>query len=127
MNAEIKSQWVDALRSGKYTQGENALRETVNGKTAHCCLGVLCELALESGLTVRIEEDVVDLVTSQDRFTSFDGDAAYLPESVQRWSDISTSNGQFFKEDESRAVTLSALNDTGYSFTEIADLIEKHF
>jgi hypothetical protein len=38
---ELKARWVAALRSGKYEQGEEFLRN--NGK--YCCLGVLCELA----------------------------------------------------------------------------------
>lgn len=41
MDANLKAKWVEALRSGKYEQGELFLRK--NGK--HCCLGVLCELA----------------------------------------------------------------------------------
>ncbi len=41
MDAELKTKWVEALRSGEYEQGIMYLRR--DGK--HCCLGVLCELA----------------------------------------------------------------------------------
>lgn len=35
--------WHDALRSGEYRQGLRQLYDTKSG--AHCCLGVLCEVA----------------------------------------------------------------------------------
>lgn len=40
MKADIKKQWIEALRSGKYTQGQEYLFR--DGK--HCCLGVLGEV-----------------------------------------------------------------------------------
>lgn len=43
---ELMSKWIEALESGKYKQGFSLLRKINNGKTKHCCLGVLCE---ESG------------------------------------------------------------------------------
>jgi hypothetical protein len=39
MNKEWKEKWVKALRSGRYQQGRNVLREG----DRYCCLGVLCE------------------------------------------------------------------------------------
>lgn len=41
MNPEIKTKWVEALRSGEYKQGVGWLK-TADGKM--CCLGVLVEL-----------------------------------------------------------------------------------
>lgn len=40
MDIELKSKWVDALRSGNFKQGAGYLEH--DGK--HCCLGVLCEI-----------------------------------------------------------------------------------
>lgn len=46
MTPELKDAWLEALRSGKYTQGKYQLKaEPRQGKYAHCCLGVLCEVA----------------------------------------------------------------------------------
>ena len=45
MKPEIKKQWVQALRSGEYKQGRGQLKQ---GAT-FCCLGVLCDLAVQSG------------------------------------------------------------------------------
>lgn len=41
LKPEIKKAWLEALRSGKYEQGHQALR-TVDSK--FCCLGVLCDI-----------------------------------------------------------------------------------
>lgn len=41
MNPEWKKKWLEALRSGKYVQGQNVLRSDGN---RYCCLGVLCDL-----------------------------------------------------------------------------------
>ena len=41
MNQDIKAEWVEALRSGSYQQGEGVLRREDN---AYCCLGVLCDV-----------------------------------------------------------------------------------
>jgi hypothetical protein len=46
VNEEIKAQWVQALRSGEYKQGQGALRSDDN---TYCCLGVLCDLAVKDG------------------------------------------------------------------------------
>jgi hypothetical protein len=41
MKASLKRAWINALRSGEYTQG----RKYLNAEGALCCLGVLCEVA----------------------------------------------------------------------------------
>lgn len=46
MDPEIKAKWVEALRSGKYTQARGTLKKEVEGSgVSYCCLGVLCEVA----------------------------------------------------------------------------------
>jgi hypothetical protein len=46
MKAKMKQKWIDALRSGKYKQGDGYLCNTdENGVDKHCCLGVLAEVA----------------------------------------------------------------------------------
>lgn len=44
MNPEIKQKWVEALRSGRYKQGNNALLIQAQGGARYCCMGVLCEI-----------------------------------------------------------------------------------
>ena len=51
MKQEIKQQWITALRSGNYPQGRGYLRRIDDdGKEGYCCLGVLCELAVNAGV-----------------------------------------------------------------------------
>lgn len=45
MNLKTLRRWVAALRSGRYAQGHHALRRD----EAHCCLGVLCDVADPEG------------------------------------------------------------------------------
>jgi hypothetical protein len=40
VNKDIKTKWVEALRSGKYKQGRGFLQRN----NEFCCLGVLCEV-----------------------------------------------------------------------------------
>ena len=42
MKKSIADKWVEALRSGKYKQGEGFLHSESNN--TYCCLGVLCEI-----------------------------------------------------------------------------------
>jgi hypothetical protein len=52
MNPEIKARWAAALRSGNFRQGKRKLAQkpTRTMPMTHCCLGVLCELAVEDGI-----------------------------------------------------------------------------
>lgn len=129
MNAEIKSQWLDALRSGKYTQGQYALRETAGEQVTHCCLGVLCDIAAAAGV-VKANEQAIEEDGSLMQ-TIFDGNAAFLPESVQSWAGIRSADGRIENEDpeydNSSYATLTGMNDNEHSFNEIANVIERHF
>jgi hypothetical protein len=41
VRSELRQRWIAALKSGKYTQGRDHLR---NDNNTHCCLGVLCDI-----------------------------------------------------------------------------------
>ena len=115
MNPEIKTKWLDALRSGKYTQGRGRLKSvSPGGATAHCCLGVLCEIAAAEGITIETDHG------------TFDNEDSYLPASVQQWAGV--DRGPMVKNDSGdvgfREVMLDRLNDSGVGFDRIADLIE---
>lgn len=49
MNPEVKELWVQALRSGRFEQGQSVLRvlhtDGLRTTAAYCCLGVLCEIS----------------------------------------------------------------------------------
>ena len=57
MNPKVKSSWLDALRSGKYTQTKGMLERRKGGKVVgHCCLGVLLR---SQGVKPQIKNDDV--------------------------------------------------------------------
>lgn len=117
MNATIKKQWVEALRSGKYTQGEGSLAkrdDDFNCKLKHCCLGVLCEVIGISREPVEGSNTYV-----------YDGSDEVLPEKVRESLDIT----------EMEQKDLIDLNDgrtnncgvfEQFNFDEIADWIEEN-
>lgn len=116
MKQKIKEKWIDALRSGEYQQGTGYLKVIhENGDIKHCCLGVLCELAIKDNLdlstteTERVWES--DLITA----TSFNGEEEYPPEEMDDWAEL---------PDFLVLELLSEKNDKGQSFDQIADYIE---
>lgn len=114
MKTSIKQKWISALRSGKYRQGRGALRRG----DKYCCLGVLCELAIQDGVKIELDVD-------NESRTTFDGSAGYPPVAVMDWADLSDNNPRIRPGGESDR-TLAGINDEGASFETIADLIEKH-
>lgn len=46
MNAQIKRDWLEALRSGEYKQGFGQLKFEEDNETKYCCLGVLCDVLI---------------------------------------------------------------------------------
>lgn len=128
MKKEIADKWVAALRSGKFEQAKEALKKG----DGYCCLGVLCTLTPEEvgkfeGAKYyynrkRFDEDEFGNSVEQPPYrVSEDGE---LPESVQEWSGIKSSDGSI----NSIRKNLVGLNDTDEaSFCEIADIIEEHY
>ena len=114
---EARSEWVKALRSGKYRQGTHVLRSPVD--ETYCCLGVACDLYREHGL--------VDwhLESNSWRFL---GEKHVLPERVRRWLGFKHSGVGLKNTIEVNGRDLDSLmdmNDAGRSFAEIADFIEE--
>lgn len=112
LRSEILSKTIDALRSGKYVQGRGRLN--INNEE-FCCLGVICEVAMGCGVELkkRIRRGIY----------SYDGSSVILPSTVADLLDVS-AEGTFLNDDcDERA--LSAMNDSGMTFSEIAKVIEK--
>jgi len=110
MNPQIKQKWVSALRSGDYQQGRNYLR-TDNG---FCCLGVLCDLYGK-------ENNVEWNLANNGHNYEFQDKESHLPSSVIEWAGVGDGNPPV-NDGES---TLVRLNDSGSTFEQIADVIEK--
>jgi hypothetical protein len=113
VNAEIKAQWLAALRSGEYAQGYGHLRTD----DEFCCLGVLCELHRKAtDGNAWIDE-------------RYEGAFEVLPRVVVEWAGLQDSSPEIC----TTGYELAVYNDgnshvdlSPHSFTEIADLIEEY-
>lgn len=111
MKPEIKKMWVDALRSGEYRQCRKRLK---NGGSvpSFCCLGVLRELAPED---IRKEKN---------------DNPETLSSSIMKWAGLKNCDPNIKPGEkggmayEGRATYLN--DNLGYSFNQIADLIEEN-
>ena len=88
MYEDVRDAWADALESGRYKQGRGLLRSL---KDEYCCLGVLCELAVESGvIPPAIEAPHHD--GSEQSAAYFSGTAIDLPPEVLEWAGLEASS-----------------------------------
>lgn len=121
MKKEIAVEWVKALRSGRYQQGKRSLMQTdtYDNPVSFCCLGVLCDISQQG-------------VWKSGKYASLDGrnsNENVLPWNVQGWSETSSDDGSL-PDDRTMygtGETLAHLNDKGYTFEQIADIIEKYW
>ena len=135
MNQEIKTKWVNALRSGDYEQGQGALR---NFDGQYCCLGVLCDLYDKHRMEEFGAESswAVDTV-SLNEYISVLGDRSEVgvpPNAVVDWAGLSDNNPDILVDLEDEIgeekyqyeLAIAELNDDkGLTFNELADLIEE--
>jgi hypothetical protein len=115
MNSDVKALWVAALRSGKYTQEVGYLHPS----GGYCCLGVLCEVALDNGvyLDVRVAE------VSGRRCTIYDTQSSDLPSTVCDWAGFWGGSPTVVLD--SGETALAVCNDKlRLDFNQIANLIE---
>jgi hypothetical protein len=115
MDSDIKRQWIEALRSGKYQQGKFALRTVDN---EFCCLGVLCDIVRPDGwsdTTVEsdvAETDVYEFVEGKDTYEGALPDGVGEAVGIDLWARHDVTD------------ELIEMNDKGTPFAEIADYIE---
>lgn len=117
MDVEIAKKWVEALRSGEYKQGHEVLR----GGNEFCCLGVLCDLALKEKA---VEAEWTPEYRGRTYFSEPDNRSeTYLTHGVAKWAGVKSRSPRVVSNGTSRP--LSDLNDTAYTFDQIANLIEE--
>ncbi len=122
MKKSVAMKWVEALRSGKYEQGQNCLKREDG---TYCCLGALCDIS---------------------KLGKWDGQLSYqcklggsfmgIPKEVQEWSGMKSSLGHYINK-AGQYRSLAGYNDGDKqpgqenpyraSFPEIADFIEKNW
>lgn len=120
MNREIAVEWAEVLKSGAYKQGKTVLRKG----NEFCCLGVLCDMYAQKHPGKGRWEKNNDAGCNIYAFVTEEGDdCSYLPPEVLEWAGISLSNGTFRPSEATNSQCLVDLNDTGSSFSQIADII----
>lgn len=145
MNNAVKDRWLKALRSGEFPQSRNSLHRveaSADIPAGFCCLGVLCEIAVQDEV---VTKELHEFGVAE---TYGDGHVAFLPEEVVSWAGLSafsdSDQGPTFRlrevddlltEEEFHIVrqmslshvTVVDLNDNGVSFDTIAKVIERIF
>jgi hypothetical protein len=100
---KVKTKWLEALRSGKYTQTTEILQDDCG----YCCLGVLCKVAAEEG---------VDLGTCDNGILN-GAELSIDQYDIYEWSGLNNYT-------EKRLMRLN--DEKGQSFDDIADFIEEY-
>lgn len=128
MNLPVMKEWVAALRSGKYQQGTGTLLiRTADQGDKFCCLGVVQDLYVKSGKGHWEDDEYY-------RDWNNHASLADLTFSVtsdlfgESSSDISQCGIVVGLADRlGQTPSLTTLNDEGFTFDQIADIIEYFF
>lgn len=109
LNPELKAKWLDALRGGKYKQGQAFLRTS---DECFCCLGVLGDVAAPTLWATTAASE------NEGRISCYAFASPHDNEMLrEEWL---ADHGLRIDQ----AVNLASMNDCGKSFAEIADFIE---
>jgi hypothetical protein len=120
MSTQIKQQWVTALRSGEYTQASSNLRT----EEGYCCLGVLCDLYSKDTRDISTEWEVNHTADARPiPFYNFMNEGSFLPIAVVNWAGLDKASPVI--DLEGVKMELAQVNDSGSTFTQIAQLIEE--
>jgi hypothetical protein len=128
LRTKIKRDWLEALRSGEYKQGQMALvNATTNPEVDQfCCLGVLCDLAVRQEVGEWDGKYYVHDTASGKKGGGAPNDksSAIVPSNARPWAFRKSSpSGHSI---HTAISVLMRANDTGSTFKQIADWIEKN-
>lgn len=113
MYDHIAEGWVNLLTSGEYKQGQKYLRQD----DLFCCLGVLCDYYLKTHPAA--QEYWANSSVFIEKGTGY---WRALPLTVLEWAGMRTATGEL----PHLGTTLSGLNDGGYNFRQISEIIKEH-
>lgn len=142
MNPEIKARWVARLRTPDLPQTKGVLDRAVEYVTTtgrvdpvgQCCLGVLCSLAAEEGIIEQVAEPdergargFLTEVDDHEGGTELYTEHGVLPREVQRWAGLTgyDADNPRVRDQDNLDRPLATLNDRGYTFTQLAELIDQ--
>lgn len=145
MHKEIADRWADKLESGELPQGRGRLFQDSDKRNAkgeniggYCCLGVLCEIAVEDGIIEKRVYDPIDRSVGYGTYEEFNNGeqgTAFPPLSVVEWAGLEDENPVFKTPGETcalgccnRNLAAATLNDDRkYTFEQIAALIREQY
>lgn len=121
--------WLAALESDEYEQGKERLKviDPSTGNATYCCLGVACKLFIDSG------GDLTERPGYGGDHVLFNGEGAIAPEPVMEWLSLFDAEGfnvhadfgGLLTKQGNKVTALTAANDAGMSFKDIAATIRK--
>lgn len=111
----MKKEWIEALKSGEYSQGKDSLCQ--DGK--YCCLGVL------SNLQGRLGAPSLSGYRSDGNSSLFLDFENPIVKLYSRFFNGGFPDGVSIDHDLGKGNALSHLNDWGVPFTEIAEIIDQ--
>lgn len=110
-------EWVDALRSGKYNQAQGYLR-TAEG---FCCLGVACHVVNP----IPWEVSHINIGGCTHYGYEHPDYTAILPKHIAQFYGMGNNSSAYtsIRDRDGELIELAGLNDEGFPFSQIADLI----
>lgn len=103
---EIKTRWLEELRSGNHHQIKETLKDQFgNGEYGYCCLGVLAEKVM--GIEIPVPQHTID------------NDKDWDEGPTEIYKQVDETFGVFI------SMRCSLHNDNGWTFEELADFIER--
>lgn len=102
--------WLETLKTGQYDQAKGALDvvDPGSGKHSFCCLGVACDLAVRSGVSMEVT------VNTDEELVRYDKEGGLLPEKVRMWLGVPSTHPQIVIENINFDETKSEWDDTFY-------------
>ena len=118
---KFTKEWIKALRSGKYTQGNTYLKQLQDNDICHCCLGVAIEI---QGIEfVPVEDYNHHITTFNGHNSETSHNSSWFEETYGFHYNLNMIN-----DSRNYPTCLIALNDSiNYTFDQIADTIENKF
>ena len=104
---EVMKEWVGNLRSGEYQQGQGFLHHS----DSYCCLGVLCDMSVKD----TEYEWKSGFIGPDSKVKHFEEHYVCPPDKMLDELNISMKANKLMK-----------MNDSGKTFSEIADYIEQY-
>jgi hypothetical protein len=143
MDPDLKKEWVEALRSGEYLQGKQYLKTVARiaankVEVLHCCLGVICELIPtvdeNHAMQINIREfggnhNTGTLPMEAVQAMWPDHNRRHLSDNPTVFSAVGLSESAYVAplddpEIYGKMYSLAELNDQGFTFNQIADVID---